>query len=63
MANRCEICGKGVMGGNSISHSHRRTKRKFHPNLRSVRAVVAGAARTVSVCAKCLKCGKVARPA
>jgi large subunit ribosomal protein L28 len=33
MARVCEITGKKVMVGNSVSHSNRKTKRKFLPNL------------------------------
>ncbi len=33
MSRICQITGKKVMGGNSVSHSNRKTKRKFYPNL------------------------------
>ena len=33
MAMVCQITGKKVMVGNNVSHSKRRTKRKFYPNL------------------------------
>ncbi len=33
----CEITGKTAMTGNNVSHSNRRTKRKFSPNLRTKR--------------------------
>jgi len=33
MANICQITGKKVMVGNNVSHSKKRTKRKFYPNL------------------------------
>lgn len=33
MARVCQITGKKVMSGNNVSHSLRRTKRKFYPNL------------------------------
>lgn len=33
MSKICEITGKKVMSGNNVSHSKRRTKRKFLPNL------------------------------
>jgi len=59
MPRSCEICGKGVMFGNTISHSHRLTRRRFHPNIRVVRASVGGSVRRVRVCTKCLKAGKV----
>ena len=33
MSRVCQITGKAVMVGNNVSHSKRRTKRKFFPNL------------------------------
>jgi large subunit ribosomal protein L28 len=33
MARKCDISGKRTQVGNTISHSHRKTKRKFKVNL------------------------------
>jgi large subunit ribosomal protein L28 len=33
MSKVCEITGKRVLVGNNVSHSKRRTKRRFNPNL------------------------------
>ena len=33
MSKICQITGKKVTVGNNVSHSKRRTKRKFYPNL------------------------------
>ena len=33
MSRVCQLTGKSVMVGNNVSHSKRRTKRKFYPNL------------------------------
>lgn len=33
MSRICQITGKKVMVGNNVSHSKRRTRRKFYPNL------------------------------
>lgn len=33
MSKVCQLTGKKVMTGNNVSHSKRRTKRKFLPNL------------------------------
>ena len=35
MARICDITGKKVMVGNNVSHSNRKTKRKFNPNLQT----------------------------
>ena len=36
MSRRCELLGTGVMSGNQISHSNRKTRRRFLPNLKTV---------------------------
>ncbi len=33
MSRVCQITGKKMMVGNNVSHSKKRTKRKFYPNL------------------------------
>ena len=63
MAKSCEICGKGPQFGNRVSHANNRTKRRFEPNLQSVRAIVSGAVRRVKVCTRCLKAGKILKAA
>jgi large subunit ribosomal protein L28 len=36
MSRRCELTGKGVLSGHKVSHSNRKTKRRFLPNLCNV---------------------------
>ena len=61
MAANCDVCGKGPGFGHSISHSHRRTKRRWNPNIQRVRALIEGRAKRVNVCVSCLKANKVQR--
>lgn len=61
MASVCDVCGKGPGFGNSVSHSHRRTPRRWNPNIQTVRAAVGGSTKRLSVCTSCIKAGKVAR--
>jgi large subunit ribosomal protein L28 len=63
MANRCEICGKGPLVGNNVSHANNKTKTRSLPNLRSVRAVTGGSVRHVWICTRCLKAGRVVKAA
>ena len=63
MAQRCDVCGKGPQSGSQISHAHNVTHRRFNPNLQRVRAVLKGVRRKVRVCTRCLRSGKVAKPA
>jgi large subunit ribosomal protein L28 len=40
MARFCDLTGKGPMSGNKVSHSNRKTRRKFLPNLKMKRFFV-----------------------
>ena len=61
MMAKCSICGKGVVFGQAVSHSHRKTNRSWKPNIRKVKAIVDGAPTTVAVCSRCLRSGKINR--
>ena len=63
MAQRCDICGKGPQFGNQVSHAHNVTARRFNPNLQRVRSLLAGVQKKIRVCTRCLRSGKVAKPA
>ena len=49
MSRVCQITGKKVMVGNNVSHSKRRTKRKFYPNLFDKRFYLAEEDRWVKI--------------
>lgn len=56
MARRCMLSGKGPMSGNNVSHAKNRTKRKFLPNLRTVRiSLEDGTTRKIKISAKELR--------
>lgn len=59
MANICEICGKGPTFGKKVSHSHRRSPRRFGANIQKIRIKRNGEIAVVRVCTSCLKAGKV----
>ena len=61
MGNYCQVCGKGTLNGNLVSHSNRKTHRIWAPNVQSVRVVMNGAVKRVNVCTSCLRSGKVQR--
>jgi large subunit ribosomal protein L28 len=63
MAQRCELCGKGPSYGNVVSHANNARRRRWNANLKSVRAVMAGAQRRVRVCTTCLRSGRVTKAA
>ena len=61
MASVCDVCGKGPGFGNNVSFSHRRTRRRFNPNIQRVRTVSGGTPKRLNVCTSCIKAGKIAR--
>ncbi len=61
MASMCTLCGKKPSFGMSISHSHRRTKRRWNPNIQRVRARVGSTTKRIDVCTSCIKAGKVTK--
>ncbi|MFQ5603421.1 MAG: 50S ribosomal protein L28 [bacterium] len=63
MAKRCEICGKGPMVGNNVSHAHNLTKRRWLPNLKKIRAQIDGQVKRIKVCTNCIKSGRVVKAA
>ncbi|MGI5869085.1 MAG: 50S ribosomal protein L28 [Kiritimatiellia bacterium] len=74
MSRICQICGKGPSSGNKIIrrglakykggiglHTTAVTRRRFLPNLHSVRAIQNGAKKRMRVCAACIKQGRVVK--
>ncbi len=57
----CEFCDKKTGFGMKISHSHRRSKRPWKPNVKRVKAIVNGTPTHVYICTRCLRSGKVTR--
>ena len=76
MARVCEICKKSTKSGGSIARrglpkakggvglrTTGHTLRKFRPNIQRVRALVDGEVKRVSVCTRCIKSGRIVKPA
>ena len=61
MGKYCEICHKGTMSGNNVSHSNRKTRTSWAPNTQTVRVMVNGTPTRMYVCTRCLRSGKVER--
>lgn len=62
MARFCEFCNKGPVSGNLISHSNIKTRTRWLPNLKNMKAVINGTTRSVKVCTRCIRSGVVTRP-
>jgi large subunit ribosomal protein L28 len=56
MSRRCAISGKGPMVGNNVSHAKNRKKRRFLPNLRTVKVTLEdGTTQRIKISAKELR--------
>lgn len=76
MSKVCEICGKGPTAGRSYAIRGMAkskggvgtkltgiTKRRFLPNLQSVKIIVKGTKKTAKVCTSCIKNEKIQKVA
>ncbi|MGM0364943.1 MAG: 50S ribosomal protein L28 [Actinomycetota bacterium] len=59
MSGKCYVCGKGPMFGNNVSHSHKKTRRVFKPNIQKIKAEIGGKVKNINICSRCLKSNKV----
>jgi large subunit ribosomal protein L28 len=59
MSQKCEICGKGPLVGCRVSHSERKTKHRYLPNLHKAKVNINGKIKVALVCTDCLKKYKV----
>ncbi len=74
MSRKCDICGKGTISGHSVprkglpkkkggagQHIGVKSKRLFKPNLVKIKALIDGKPKSIKVCTRCLKAGKVVK--
>ncbi|MBN1681547.1 MAG: 50S ribosomal protein L28 [Anaerolineae bacterium] len=52
---KCEMCGKSPQFGHNISHSFRKTKRQFKPNIQRVKVIEDGRLVSKNLCARCIR--------
>jgi len=55
VARSCDVCGKGPVHGNQISHAHNVSSRVWYPNVQRVRVLVGRTRRRLRVCTRCLR--------
>jgi len=57
MSRKCELTGIGVQFGNNVSHSQRKTRRRFEPNIKIVKchSELMGQEYKLKVVARCLR--------
>lgn len=58
---KCSVCGRSVLFGNKVSHSHRRANKMFRANIKRVRIQTDKGNKKVYVCTSCLRSGAVKR--
>jgi large subunit ribosomal protein L28 len=56
---KCEICGKSIQIGNSVSHSNKKTRKIWRPNVKLVRVLENKRPVKKYVCTRCIRSGKI----
>lgn len=62
MARVCDFCAKRPQYGNKVSHSNIKTRTRWLPNLKRVKAFRNGSTESVYACTRCIKSGFVTKP-
>ncbi|NLX09771.1 MAG: 50S ribosomal protein L28 [Chloroflexi bacterium] len=52
---KCEVCGKTPMFGHNVSHSNRKTRRQFKPNIQRVKVMENGRSVSKYLCTRCIR--------
>ncbi|MEX0761694.1 MAG: 50S ribosomal protein L28 [Dehalococcoidia bacterium] len=58
---KCEVCGKGPQFGHNRSHALNATRKISQPNVFKRNMVINGEAKSVKICARCLRTQTKAR--
>jgi large subunit ribosomal protein L28 len=45
MAQRCDVCDKGPLFGNNVSHANNKTRRRWNPNLKKIKGRYQGSVK------------------
>lgn len=62
MSRKCKFCGKGPVTGNQVSKSNVKTRIRWLPNVRKLKAVVKGTTKRVRACTRCIRTGLIVKP-
>jgi large subunit ribosomal protein L28 len=58
---RCEVCNKGPIYGNRVSHAHNLTRRRWNPNLQKVHVIDGKTHKSMRVCTSCIRSGRITK--
>ena len=58
---KCELCGKSVQFGCNVSHSHKKTKKMWRPNIQKIRVLINNRPVRKNLCTSCIKAGKFSK--
>jgi large subunit ribosomal protein L28 len=61
MSAVCEVCGKKPHFSYQVSFSHKRSRRRWNPNIQRIRIMEGRTPRRRNVCTSCIKANKVRR--
>ncbi len=59
MSRVCEVCGKGPVVGNNVSHANNKTKKVWYPNLQKIKIQTEKGSSRIKICTRCLRSGLV----
>ena len=56
---KCDVCGKSVQFGHNVSHSNKKTRKIWKPNVKLLRILENGRVLRKHVCTRCIRSGSV----
>ncbi len=59
MSYRCDICSKEPSFGKQVTFSHKRSSRRWVPNIQKVKVRHGSNTRRIRACTSCIRAGKV----
>jgi large subunit ribosomal protein L28 len=64
MTAKCDICGKVPNFGHNVSHSHRKTRKRWDPNIQKIKVKQEnGVSVKKSVCVSCIRSNRIEKVA
>jgi len=58
---KCEVCGKSIQIGCNVSHSNKKTKKIWRPNVKRIKVLENKRTVRKYVCTRCIRSGKIVK--